>query len=173
MAFTRSHDDVSRVPNIRLPDIYAVAIKELDELKSEPMCKQIAASLLVNDCQMLEGKNESSVLTDSGRQVEDFVASYAVSLAICDLERGSFVIPAECSKFREESLGRLPMSQQHQLHVSTKEIDACLTGLLGKSDAAWITYHKSRDQALRFCEVARADIEKSEIPSPVSYRALT
>ena len=135
------------------------------------MCHRTAARIIANDCQILEGKDEASVLTDSGRQIRDFVDSYAASLAICDLERGSFFIPAECSKFREESLGRLPVSQQHDLHVSTEEIDACLTGL-GKSHSAWITYHNYHDQALRFCEAARADNEKSKMPPTVSYRAL-
>lgn len=111
---------------------------------------------------MLEGKDEATVLTDSGRQVRDFVDFYAASLAICDLERGNFIIPAECTRFREGSLSQLPVPQQHQLHVSPKEIDSCLAGL-AKSDSAWSTWVSYRHKALRFCEAARADNEKSEI----------
>lgn len=141
-----------------------MAIKELQELESEPLCHRTAARLLVNDCQMLEGKDDATVLTDSGTQIRNFVDSYAASLAICDLERGGFNIPAECTRFREGSLGQLPVSQQPQLHVSSKEIDLCLEGL-AKSDSTWSTWVSYRHKALRFCEAARADNEKSEIPS--------
>ena len=153
-AAVRSHDDISRLPNI-----YAVAIQELQELESEPLCHRTAARLLVSDCQMLEGKDEATVLTDSGRQVRDFVDFYAASLAICDLERGSFTIPIECDKFREKSLGQLIVPQHHQLHVSSGEIDSCLSAL-AKSDSAWSTWVSYRHKALRFCEAARADNEK-------------
>ena len=115
----------------------------------------------MNDCQVLDGKDEATVLTDSGRQVRDFVDFYAASLAICDLERGSFDIPAECAGFKEGSLVHLPASQKHRLHVSSKEIDSCLAGL-AKSDSAWSTWVSYRHKALRFCEAARADNEKSE-----------
>ncbi|SPO02688.1 uncharacterized protein DNG_05361 [Cephalotrichum gorgonifer] len=123
----------------RLPNIYAVAIKELQELESEPLCHRTAARLLVNDCQMLEGKDEATVLTDSGRRVRDFVDFYAASLAICDLERGSFEIPTECTKFREGALAQIPMPRKPELHVSSKDIDLCLASL-AKSDSAWSTW---------------------------------
>jgi len=147
--------------NSRLPNIYAVAIKELEELQSEPLCHRIAAKLLVNDCQMLDGKDEATVLTDSGRQVRDFVDFYAASLAICDLERGGFFIPTGCAKFREEALSAVPVPRKPGLHVSSKEIDVCLNGL-AKSDSAWNTWISYRHKALRFCEAARADNEKGE-----------
>lgn len=138
-----------------------MAIKELQDLESEPLCHRTAARLLVNDCQVLEGKDEATVITDSGRQVRDFVDFYAASLAICDLERGSFAIPAECTKFREASLALLPAPGKPRLHVSSKEIDTCLAAL-AKSDSAWNTWVSYRHKALRFCEAARADNEKSE-----------
>lgn len=145
--------------NSRLPNIYTVAMHELQELESEPLCHRIAARLLVNNCQLLDGKDDTTVLTDSGRQVRDFVDSYAASLAICDLERGSFVIPSACSKFREHALAAIPVSEEARLHVSTREIDTCLTSL-GKSDSAWNTWVSYRHKALRFCEAARADNDK-------------
>lgn len=145
--------------NDRLPNIYAVALHELQELESEPLCHRIAARLLVNNCQLLEGKDEPTVLTDSGRRVRDFVDAYAASLAICDLQRGSFVIPFACSKFREEALAAVPDAKEARLHVTTREIDSCLSSL-GKSDSAWNTWVSYRHKALRFCEAARADNEK-------------
>ncbi|KAK1448862.1 nuclear membrane fusion protein Kar5 [Colletotrichum melonis] len=145
----------------RLPNVYAVAMQELQELESEPLCHRIAARLLVNNCQLLEGKDDATVLTDSGRQIRDFVDSYAASLAICDLERGSFVIPSGCAPFREHALANLPTSKVAQLHVSPRQIDSCLSGL-AKSDSAWNTWVSYRHKALRFCEAARADNDKAQ-----------
>ncbi|KAK7744397.1 hypothetical protein SLS62_010187 [Diatrype stigma] len=121
------------------PDAYEIALQELRQLESEPLCHRVAARLLVNNCELLEGKDEATVLTDSGRQIRDFVDSYAASLAICDLERGSFAIPTECAKFREPILGQLPIGNEAHLHVTSTEIDACLSGL-GTSDSAWNTW---------------------------------
>lgn len=142
-----------------LPNVYAMALNELQELESEPICHRNAARLLVNHCQLLEGKDEATVWTDSGRIARDFVDSYAASLAICDLERGSFQIPHTCSKFQERTLAALPIPSKPELHVSTPEIDRCLEGL-AQSDSAWNTWVSYRHKALRFCDAARADNEK-------------
>ncbi|KAI0439666.1 hypothetical protein F4803DRAFT_530115 [Xylaria telfairii] len=143
------------------PTSYEIALNELQELESEPLCHRIAARLLVNNCQLLEGKDEATVLTDSGRKIRDFVDSYAASLAICDLERGRFAIPTECTKFREPTLSLLPVQNAAHLHVTSTEIDSCLSGL-GASDSAWNTWISYRHKALRFCEAARADNDKAQ-----------
>ena len=148
-----------RLENHPLPNIYAVALSELQELESQPLCHRVAARLLVNNCQLVDGKDEATILTDSGRQVRDFVDAYAASLAICDLERGSFSIPKECAKFREPSLSQIAIRHEPQLHVSPGEIGRCLSALAA-SDAAWSTWVSYRHKALRFCEAARADNEK-------------
>ncbi|CAP66786.1 uncharacterized protein PODANS_4_7140 [Podospora anserina S mat+] len=131
-------------------------------MESEPLCHRVAARLLVNNCELVDGKNEATMLTDSGRQLRDFVDSYAASLAICDLERGSFKIPNECAKFREPSLTQIAMRSEPQLHVTPSEIGLCLSALAA-SDAAWSTWVSYRHKALRFCEAARADNEKAEL----------
>lgn len=146
-------------PKSRLPDVYAVALNELKELEAQPLCHRVAARLLVNNCQLLDGKDEATILTDSGRQLRDFVDSYAASLAICDLERGSFNIPYQCDKFRESALSQLAVRNEAYMHVTSKEIDSCLSAL-GVSDSAWNTWVSYRHKALRFCEAARADNEK-------------
>jgi len=152
----------------RLPRIYEVALRELEELESEPFCHRIAARLLVTNCHLLDGKDEASVLTDSGRQIRDFVDSYAASLAICDLERGSFAIPKECSPFRESVLSQLPVEAQPRLHVGPRQIEDCLTGL-ARSDSAWGTWVSYRHKAVRFCEAARADNEKCRLHGAVEW----
>ncbi|KAI0469068.1 hypothetical protein F4859DRAFT_488453 [Xylaria cf. heliscus] len=143
------------------PTSYEIALNELQELESEPLCHRIAARLLVNNCQLLEGKDEATVLTDSGRKIRDFVDSYAASLAICDLERGRFAIPTECTKFQEATLSQLPIQNTARLHVTSTEIDSCLSGL-GASDSAWNTWVSYRHKALRFCEAARAENDKAQ-----------
>ncbi|KAI0120623.1 hypothetical protein BJ170DRAFT_589033 [Xylariales sp. AK1849] len=145
----------------RPPTTYEVALGELQQLESEPLCHRTAARLLVNNCQLLEGKDEAAMLTDSGRQIRDLVDAYAASLAICDLERGSFGIPWECTKFRESTLSQLSVYDDAHLHVTSREIDGCLSGLAA-SDSAWSTWVSYRHKALRFCEAARADNEKAE-----------
>ncbi|KAM0251278.1 hypothetical protein ACHAQJ_008269 [Trichoderma viride] len=138
-----------------------MALNELQELESEPLCHRIAARLLVNNCQLLDGRDDATILTDSGRDARDFVDSYAASLAICDLERGSFTIPSVCSKFQESTLARMSPPIKPQLHVTTAEIDDCLEGL-AQSDSAWNTWVSYRHKTLRFCEAARADNEKDQ-----------
>ena len=103
--------------------------------------------------------------------MRDFVDSYAASLAICDLERGSFVIPTECTKFREASLGQVALRSKPELHVSPNEISLCLSAL-ATSDAAWSTWVSYRHKALRFCEAARADNDKGtqNLPKPDERR---
>ncbi|KAK3394910.1 hypothetical protein B0H63DRAFT_556053 [Podospora didyma] len=165
----RNCHSLSQQPS-RVPDIYAIALTELQELESEPLCHRVAARLLVNNCQLVDGKDDATILTDSGRQVQDFVDSYAASLAICDLERGSFVIPKECAKFREPSLSQIAIRNEPQLHVSTKEISLCLSAL-SASDAAWTTWISYRHKALRFCEAARAENEKDQ--NILLYQRLT
>ncbi|KAH7161431.1 hypothetical protein EDB81DRAFT_644198 [Dactylonectria macrodidyma] len=145
----------------QISNMYTVAFRELQELESEPLCHRIAARLLVNNCHLLDGQDEATIHMDSERAARDFVDSYAASLAICDLERGSFVIPLSCSKFREPALTALPVSNKPQLHVSTPEIDSCLEGL-AQSDSAWNTWVSYRHKTLRFCEAARADNENAQ-----------
>ncbi|KAI1356121.1 hypothetical protein F5Y01DRAFT_268572 [Xylaria sp. FL0043] len=147
--------------NTQLSTSYELALNELKELEFEPLCHRIAARLLVNNCQVLEGKDEATVLTDSGRRIRDFVDSYAASLAICDLERGNFAIPKECTQFQEPTLSQLSIRNDAHLHVTSSEIDACLSGL-GASDSAWNTWVSYRHKALRFCEAARADNDKAQ-----------
>lgn len=146
---------------LNLPNIYVAALRELQELESEPLCHRIAARLLVTNCQLLDGKDEATVLTDSGRQIRDFVEAYAASLALCDLERGGFKIPTACSPFREPVLSRITIREDAGLHVSSSQIQECISSLRSP-DSAWGTYISYRHKALQFCEAARADQEKSE-----------
>jgi hypothetical protein len=155
-----------------IPNKYSMALAELEELESEPLCHRNAARLLVSNCQLLEGRDDQEVVASANRLARDFVDSYAASLAICDLERGSFSIPSSCSLFKEAALSNLPIPQQPQLHVSTQEIDMCLEGL-ALSDSAWNTWVSYRHKAVRFCEVSRAENQKGNATSPSRKHSLS
>lgn len=145
----------------KISNVYSTALQELQDLESQPLCHRIAARQLVNNCHLLDGQDDAKVHLDSGRAARDFVDFYAASLAICDLERGSFMIPKSCFKFREPFLAALPVPTSAKLHVSTNEIDDCLEGL-AQSDSAWNTWVSYRHKALRFCDAARVDNQKGE-----------
>lgn len=142
--------------------LYETALRELESLESQPLCHRMAARLLVNNCHLLHGSDEALELADSGRLARDFIDSYAASLAICDLERGSFAIPRECVQFREVTLAKLSATKSPYLHVSTQEIDRCLEGL-AQSDASWNTWVSYRHKAVRFCEIAKSENDKGNI----------
>lgn len=146
-------------PESRLPEIYNAALKALEDLKSGPFCHQIAAVMLHNNCKMLEGKDDSAILADTGRRMTDFVDAYAASLAICDLERGAFEIPSTCGKFTEAFLRTLSNANHAQLHVSTAEIEECLASL-GRDPSSWGTWVSYKQKALMVCEAGRADSNK-------------
>ncbi|KAL1888118.1 hypothetical protein Cpir12675_006285, partial [Ceratocystis pirilliformis] len=164
------HPKVDNLPHYHgfdpTPGILDATLTELATLESQPLCHRTAALFLMDDCHLLNGKNEATILMDTGPQIRDFVDSYAASLAICDLERGSFVIPESCSKFREEELAKAAATADAnggggpKMVLTTAEIGACLSGL-SKSDSAWNTWVSYRHKALRFCEVARIDNEKA------------
>ncbi|KAI1443831.1 hypothetical protein F5Y02DRAFT_196469 [Annulohypoxylon stygium] len=148
-----------RVPQVfgagsELPDPYQMVLDELKAFQSGPLCHRTAARLLTTNCEVLEGKDEATLLTDGGALVRDIVDSYAASLAICDLERADFDIPEQCAQFREPALSQLPVQNPGQLHVSPAEISDCLKSLV-ESPSAWNTWVNYRHKALGFCETAR------------------
>ncbi|CAM1506448.1 Fc.00g060890.m01.CDS01 [Cosmosporella sp. VM-42] len=149
----------SQAVPIPLADRYTAALNELQELESKPLCHRIAARLLVNNCQLVNGQDETLTRTDTDRAARDFVDAYAIGLAICDLERGSFRIPPTCSQFQESTLATIPVPVRPQLHVSTQDITECLRDL-AHSDSAWNTWVNYRHQAVRFCEASLAENKK-------------
>lgn len=142
-----------------MTDRFATALSELQELESKPLCHRIAARLLVNNCQLINEQDDVHSRSNSDRAARDFVDAYAISLAICDLERGSFVIPRTCSHFRESTLVAIPVPVKPLLHVSTRQITDCL-GDIAPSDAAWNTWVNYRHQAMRFCQASLAENQK-------------
>lgn len=146
----------------RFTDAASRASEEIIALEGEPVCHTVAARFLSNNCQILDGKDDASILTDSGRHVRDFLESYAVSLAICDLERGNKTVPDVCSKFRESSLAQIPIHETAHLHVTSDEIQTCLS-TFATSAVVWGTYISHKQNALRFCEAALSENSRCKL----------
>lgn len=150
-------------PKSQKPEMWATAISELQELKKKPSCSRLAASLLMNDCQLLDGVDGSKgghlPVGVEGR-LEDYINGYAASLAICDIEAAQGAIPESCEPFRETALlKRTEHRSTDSLHVSKDQIDQCMNGLIGVP-TSWTSWTSSRDRATLFCRASRIDIEK-------------
>jgi hypothetical protein len=131
---------------------------ELKRLEEEPICHRVAVQLLMNNCHGLD-LAETEYQLQSAHLQRHHVESFAASLAICDLERGSFIIPSACHSFTSSSLLRASRDQNGQLQVSPDQVGSCLEAL-GQDHSHWMTWLSYRDKALLFCRAARLDIDK-------------
>lgn len=142
---------------------FNTVLKSLEELQGQPLCNRIAARILINNCKLVDGKDYASIHTHSEHQVRTFMDMYSVSLALCDLDRGSFKIPPACAPFREEALIRVSINtDKPRLHVDDAVVRSCLAAL-GEEHSLWITYMSYKEKALQFCEAARRDNYKCKL----------
>jgi hypothetical protein len=143
----------------RANELYASAMLQLKRLEEEPICHRVAAQLLMSNCQGLENINQKDYDLYSGRIQRHYVESLAASLAICDMERSSMVVPDACESFRLPSLLRASQEGDGKLQITQDEVGSCLEGL-GKNPSHWLSWTSYRDNCLLICQVARSDIEK-------------
>ncbi|TGO46788.1 hypothetical protein BOTNAR_0565g00050 [Botryotinia narcissicola] len=142
-------------------ELYSSAMLELKRLEEEPICHRVAAQLLMSNCEGLENINQKEYDLYSGRVQRHYVESLAASLAICDMERSSMVVPDACKSFRLPSLLRASQEAEEKLQVSQNEVGACLKGL-GKDPSHWLSWTSYRDNCLLICQAARSDIDKDQ-----------
>ncbi|KAM3079462.1 hypothetical protein ACMFMG_005893 [Clarireedia jacksonii] len=145
----------------RANELYASAMLQLKRLEEEPICHRVAAQLLMSNCQGLENINQKEYDLYSGRIQRHYVESLAASLAICDMERSSMVVPDACESFRLPSLLRASQEGEGKLQITQDEVGVCLEGL-GKNPSHWLSWTSYRDNCLLICQVARSDIEKDQ-----------
>jgi hypothetical protein len=143
----------------RANELYASAMLQLKRLEEEPVCHRVAAQLLMSNCQGLENINQKEYDLYSGRIQRHYVESLAASLAICDMERSSMIVPDACESFRLPSLLRASREGDGKLQITQDEVGGCLEGL-GKNPSHWLSWTSYRDNCLLICQVARSDIEK-------------
>jgi hypothetical protein len=143
----------------RKPDIYTKAMLELRKLQNKPICYRLAVQLLLNNCQGLEDIPEEASEWKKDQYSDHQIQSSALSLTMCDLEMGKFVIPNECSSFGSLSLYQVVGEGKGKLEVSTAQVEQCLEAL-APDTSLWLTWLGSRDKTLMFCRAARFDIDK-------------
>ncbi|RFU35095.1 hypothetical protein B7463_g1209, partial [Scytalidium lignicola] len=146
---------------IEKAEIYTKAITELKRFENEPLCHRTATKVLLNNCQNLEEINEENYDLYSTRLQRQHVESFALSLAMCDLERIKFIIPSSCEPFGSEALALASERGNGDLKVSSEQVGQCLEAL-GRDHTYWITWTSYRDKALLFCRAARIDIDKDQ-----------
>lgn len=142
-------------------EIFTKAITELKRFEHEPLCHRTATKVLLNNCQNLEEISEENYDLLSERLQRQHVESFALSLAMCDLERIKFAIPDSCRAFGSKALNLAFESGSAGLRVSSEQVGECLEAL-GRDHTYWITWTSYRDKALLFCRAARIDIDKDQ-----------
>jgi hypothetical protein len=146
----------------RKPAIFTKAMLELKRLEEEPTCHRVAVQLLMNNCKGLDNIGDEEFQSGNGHLQKHHVESFAASLAICDLERGRFVIPYACNLFTSDNLYRTARDGKGKLQVSLQQVGGCLEAL-GQDHSHWNTWLSYRDKAILFCRAARYDIEKGKL----------
>ncbi|KAG4032619.1 hypothetical protein MFRU_006g00890 [Monilinia fructicola] len=163
--FERNQNQNSRVElanaRSRTNELYSSAMLELKRLEEEPICHRVAAQLLMSNCEGLEDISQKEYDFYSGRVQRHYVESLAASLAICDMERSSMVVPDACESFRLPALLHASQEAEGKLQISQNEVGACLKGL-GKDPSHWLSWTSYRDNCLLICQAARSDIDKDQ-----------
>jgi hypothetical protein len=153
-------------PKSRKPELYGLALTDLKKLGKESTCHQIATKLYMSSCQLfqeLEVHGDGSLVTRGGGRLQDYIDSFAISRAICDLETAHAIIPNECRLFREPALLTVMNSNSLQgLEISHDQIGQCMKGL-HSDQKSWTSYNSNRDSAALLCRASRLDIDKGKI----------
>jgi hypothetical protein len=122
----------------------------------------------MNNCQGLEESADGEYQLQGAHLQRHHVESFAVTLAICDLERGRFVIPQACIPFTSLALLRASRDVKGQLEVSPEQVGSCLEAL-GQNSSLWSTWLSYRDKALLFCRASRLDVDKGILRTRLGY----
>jgi len=158
-----------RASSIDKPQVYSQALSLLDSMQNAPSCNGLAASTLLDSCQLIEGSTaggESSL--------EDIRSVYAVKLAVCEIVSAGSTVPSHCIPFRSVS----PEARQRGRggagagahgrgkplganDIESRHLSQCLQSLESRPQW-WTSYSNSRQNAVVMCQAVRADIEKGE-----------
>jgi hypothetical protein len=153
-------------PKSRKPEIYELALTDLKKLGKQSTCHQVATKLYMSSCQLfqeIEVSGDGSLSTRGRDRLQDYIDSFAISRAICDLETAHAVIPNECSSFREPALLTVMNSKGVQdLYISHDQIGRCMKGL-HSDQKSWTSYNSNKDSAALLCRASRLDIDKGMI----------
>lgn len=163
-------------PKSRKSGLYELALTDLMKLGKESTCHQITTKLYMSSCQLfqeLEVHSHGSLVTRGGGRLQDYIDSFAISRAICDLETAHAVIPEACGLFREPALLRVMNSKDTQgLDISHEQIGQCMKAL-HSDQKSWTSYNSNKESATLLCRASRLDIDKGKFFSTCPERYLT
>jgi hypothetical protein len=152
-------------PKSRKPELYELALNDLKKLGKQSTCHQVATKLYMSSCQLfqeLEVRGEGSLATKGVGRLQDYIDSFAISRAICDLETAHAIIPQVCEPFQELALRNIMNSKSIQAsEISHEEIGQCMEGL-HSDQKSWTSYNSNRDSAALLCRASRLDIDKGK-----------
>ena len=162
-------------PKSRKPELYELALTDLKKLGKESTCHQIATKLYMSSCQLFQEillYDEGSLATRGGGRLQDYIDSFAISRAICDLETAHAVIPYACESFREPALlGVINSKGVQGMDISHEQIGQCMKGL-HSDQKSWTSYNSNKDSAALLCRASRLDIDKGKTVFLLSNRRL-
>ena len=153
-----------RASAIDKPGVYSQALTLLDSMKSAPSCNRVAALVLLDSCQSIDGST-----TDAESSLEDVRSIYAAKLAMCEIVSASSMVPSECKPIQAVNADSKRRVQNAEAKGKTKprganfleprHLSQCLQSLESRPQW-WTSYSNNRQNAMVMCQAVRADIEK-------------
>jgi hypothetical protein len=153
----------------RMPEIYNMALHEIQLLEEKPLCHRLAAQLTMDSCRDPEDGGEKTYQWGYAHVQSHKIQCFTLALTMCDLESGQIAIPDTCTPFSSSVLSQISRDEKSKFEVSTQNKDACLKSLAPPNPPQyWDTFLNNRQMAMLFCQAARIDMEKGTWYSPES-----
>ena len=152
-------------------ETYTTAISLLASMQAAPSCNRIAASMLLSDCQSIDGSSPSTEIS-----IEHVRSIYAAQLAMCEIVSAGSTIPHQCksleptkAKIRDPGPSGFAKATRDasvpgQNEISSHQLGLCLHALESRPQW-WTSYSNSRQNAVVMCKAAQEDIAKGEFPA--------
>jgi hypothetical protein len=145
-----------------ISDVMARALKEIQDLTDKPFCNRLAASVLLDNCRVLDQTSDNVQKTKESERREDFLKIFAASLTMCDLEALERHVPHQCAPFGQSAL----LEMRHQggeqaMHIDYPAMRSCLK-TIGEESSTSLLWKHNHQSADILCQASRIDIEKGK-----------
>jgi hypothetical protein len=152
---------------IHNPDTYTRAFEILDSLKSAPSCHKYATKVLIGSCQSLD-----SDLSDVG--LAEVRESFAVRMAMCELQVSKVKLPTQCEPFimssrhcpKKQSSGifqklRIVENNVEPCFATTDlhQLKSCVNALVERPQF-WTSYSNAHQNVVTVCHASRGAAER-------------
>jgi hypothetical protein len=105
--------------------------------------------------------------TQSGDLIQDYIDSFAASLAICDLKAADASITRSCESFQDSTLREIATTNIRGLHATRAQIGHCMKGLHADQNS-WVSFNGNKETANSLCRTAKEDLSRG-IPTANIY----